>query len=254
MDRPSPLVTMVVPTYTNDFATCRESPKVRLTRCLRSIINQPYPNVEVLVCDDGTPDYYGRDIVEESMQEIRREVDESAGITFKHLRWEHRGQAYVLNDGFAAARGDYVMDLNDDDYLMHDFLNEGVRFMEAPKNREFGLLYSDYCVTFNWKERHAWASGPWDPEKNKIKCGPPVIGLFRAMWAKKIKWDVELNHNEDWDYLLRFAQAGGKAAYIPGLFSFMLHQHAEQKSEADKYGVAKTEEIIRQRVGAGYYD
>lgn len=253
-----PLVTVVVPTYTHDFATCLESPKTRLYRCLRSIVNQIYPRVEVLVCDDGTPEYYGRDIVAETLRELALELDDSRDITFKHLKWEHRGQSYVLNDGFAAARGDYVMDLNDDDTIMHDFLGEAVKFMEAPNNKDIGYLYSDYLCTQDRRNLMTATPrpGPWDPELLKhhyFEYSYPVIGLFRAYWAKKIKWDVELDHNEDWDYLLRFAQAGGKAAYIPGLYSFVVFLHPQQKSVNDQYGVARATDVIQKRIEAGYY-
>jgi hypothetical protein len=147
------------------------------------------------------------------------------------------------------------MDLNDDDILMHDFLNEAVKFMEYFKNKDTGFVYSDYLCTYNWANFMQAAPRPegWVPENLKLRQICPIIGLFRAHWAKRIKFDQELDHNEDWDYLLRFAQAGGKADYIPGLYSFVVFLHSEQKSVSDQYGVARTEDIIKKRIGAGYY-
>ena len=247
-----PLVTVVIPTYTPEGGG---NPQTKLFRSIRSVTNQPYEPVEILVCDDGTPKYYGRDLVKETIEEVLNTGEFDTDVTITHHQWAHRSQAHVLNDGFALARGDYIFNLNDDDQLMHDFLDSAVGWLEKEENKEIGFLYSDYLFTYNWSE-FAEATPkpePWDPERLKVKQFCTVIGLLRSWVAKKCLFDIELDHEEDWDYLLRIAKVT-KAEYLPNLYSYVVFLHSGQKSVKDDVGVARCTELIKKRIAEGYYD
>ena len=250
----NPLVTVVIPTFT-DFDQMRESPKKRLTRAIRSVLNQSYPHVEVLVCDDGTPDYYGEDLVAEAVRAFEKEVEEDSDITIRHLKLEHRGQSFTLNDGFAAAKGDYVFNLNDDDIILHDFLEGAVGILEQEEKKDIGFLYSDYIYTKDWRNFHPAhpRPEPWDPKRLRQQQIAPCIGLVRSRVAKRVKFDEDLTHEEDWDWLLRISKVT-TALYVPELWCFCVYLHPNQKSIRDNTGVQASQNIIRTRIGGGYYD
>jgi glycosyltransferase involved in cell wall biosynthesis len=75
-----------------------------LRQAIDSALAQTYPDVEVVVVDDGSTD-------------ASREIILSYGDRIRRVLKENGGQASAFNAGFAAARGEIVMLLDADDYL-----------------------------------------------------------------------------------------------------------------------------------------
>lgn len=74
---------------------------------IQSSIEQSYPNVEVIVVDDGSTD---------NSQEIICSYGSKIIPVFKN----NGGQASCFNEGFEMAKGDLIIFLDADDYLAHD--------------------------------------------------------------------------------------------------------------------------------------
>lgn len=126
---PHPLVSIVVPSF--------ERPR-RLESCLASIeetVDLPHEVVCVSVAgDDATRDVLaGR-----------------AGIR-TIVQAERGGCVKAMNLGFRAARGTYLMNLNDDCRLLPHAVANAVRFLEAPAHAGLGLaaLFHDSPVRRN---------------------------------------------------------------------------------------------------------
>ena len=86
-------------------------------RCILSIMSQTYTeSVECIVVNDCTPD--------NSMKIVEKMVSDYKGqIQFKLLYHEHnRGVAAVRNTGLDAASGDYIIQIDSDDYCEPDML------------------------------------------------------------------------------------------------------------------------------------
>lgn len=81
--------------------------------CLKSVYNQTYRNIEVIIVNDCTPD--------RSMQIVRDYVSErgnTEGIEVKFLEHEkNRGLSAARNTGIDAATGDYLYFLDSDDEI-----------------------------------------------------------------------------------------------------------------------------------------
>ena len=97
------LISVIVPVY-----------KVEkyLNRCVDSILNQTYTNLEVILVDDGSPD---------SCPAI---CDEYAGKD-KRVKVIHKPNAGVSaarNDGIAAANSEYITFIDSDDWIEPDYL------------------------------------------------------------------------------------------------------------------------------------
>jgi glycosyltransferase involved in cell wall biosynthesis len=75
-----------------------------LSEALDSALNQTYPEVEVIVVDDGSTDK-------------SREIIAEYGGRITPILQENGKQAAALNSGFAASRGDIILFLDSDDYL-----------------------------------------------------------------------------------------------------------------------------------------
>ena len=83
-------------------------------RCLLSVLDQTWQDMEVLVVNDCTPD--------NSMEIVRRVVaDHPRGTIVRILEHEvNRGLSAARNTGIRAASGDYLYFLDSDDYLLLD--------------------------------------------------------------------------------------------------------------------------------------
>lgn len=90
-------------------------------RCVRSVMNQTYPNIECIIIDDATPD----DSIEKCEHLL---ADYQGPIRFSILHHEkNRGLSAARNTGTKAATGDYVYYLDSDDELTTDCIEKLAR-------------------------------------------------------------------------------------------------------------------------------
>lgn len=92
------LISIIVPVYkTESF----------LSECVSSIVKQTYPNLEIILVDDGSPDKCGSICDEWGKRDNRIKV----------LHIENGGAGRARNIGISVARGDYIAFVDSDDYL-----------------------------------------------------------------------------------------------------------------------------------------
>ena len=118
MDKPPPLVTVLLPTYNR---------RAFLPAAIRSIRDQTFQDWRLLVVNDG-----GEDV-----------SDVVAGFGDPRIEWHdrpHLGKAAALNYGLGLVRSKYVAYMDDDDLVFPDHLAELVAFAER-EDAEF--VYSD---------------------------------------------------------------------------------------------------------------
>ena len=109
-----PLISVISPVYnTQDY----------LPISIESIINQTYPNWELILIDDGSSD--------NSTEIIKRYAATDSRI--KLIQNENHGQGYERNLGLRIARGKYVMFFDSDDYLRSEAMDLAVTRLEREK-------------------------------------------------------------------------------------------------------------------------
>lgn len=92
------LITIIVPIY---------NVEKYLQRCIESLINQTYRNIEILLINDGSKDNSLSICIEYSSKDSR----------IKLISQENHGLAYTRNIGIQNATGKYVMFVDSDDYI-----------------------------------------------------------------------------------------------------------------------------------------
>lgn len=102
-------------------------------RALKSIVNQTYDNIEVIIVDDSSPDFKQRSAVEKMALTYRNSVKNL--IYIKHEN--SKGACKARNDGVAASNGDIIGFLDDDD----EWLPDKVRLMLPLIKDHKGLVY-----------------------------------------------------------------------------------------------------------------
>lgn len=96
-----PLISVIVPIY---------NVEKYLDRCVKSIINQTYRNLEILLIDDGSPDESPR------MADVWRLKDNRIQVFHK----SNGGLSDARNYGLDRITGDYVAFVDSDDYIEPD--------------------------------------------------------------------------------------------------------------------------------------
>jgi glycosyl transferase family 2 len=113
---PQPAVSIVIATYNR---------RSWLRLAIESVLAQDYPDLELLVMDDGSTD----ETPELLADYARRNPPER----FRFERHENMGQARTLNRGWELARGEVLGYLSDDDLLAPDAVTRLVAELEAPE-------------------------------------------------------------------------------------------------------------------------
>ncbi len=92
------LVSVIIPVY---------NVEKYIEKCLDSVLQQTYTNIEMICVDDGSPDG--------SVEIIRRKAEADARIRIISIK--NSGLSVARNTGLEAAKGKYVYFLDSDDYL-----------------------------------------------------------------------------------------------------------------------------------------
>jgi glycosyltransferase involved in cell wall biosynthesis len=179
----TPLVSVVIPVFNGARF---------LAEAIDSVLAQTYPNVEIVVVDDGSTDRTPQIIA--SYPAVRV------------LRQENAGQAAARNRGIAAATGEYVAFLDADDVMLPERLERQVAYLgERPQHA---------CVL--GRQRIAVEPGVEPPEwvgmagenSEASDLVQPMSALVRRSALERIgPFDSSFRYSEDVDWLFR-AQDG----------------------------------------------
>lgn len=83
-----------------------------LPNCIESVINQSYPNWELILIDNGSPDYSGKICDEYAIRDSRIKV----------IHKQNAGVAAARSSSIELATGDYATYLDGDYFMHHDCL------------------------------------------------------------------------------------------------------------------------------------
>ncbi len=117
-----PLISVIVPTY-----NCGKF----LVEGIRSILDQDYPQKEILVVDDGSTD-------------DTQAVLQQFGDAIKVFRQENAGAAVARNTGLQHAKGEYIAFLDADDLWLPGKLTAQVSYLET--HPQVGMVYANWLV------------------------------------------------------------------------------------------------------------
>lgn len=117
------LISVIVPVYNAEKT---------IKRCIESLVNQTYKNIEIILVDDGSTD--------ESGEICDNYVKKYANIT-KYYK-ENGGLSTARNFGILHAEGEYISFVDADDFIEPDAYDK-VREVIIEKNPD--------CIDFGWK-------------------------------------------------------------------------------------------------------
>lgn len=91
-----------------------------LHRCVESIINQAYTNLEIILVDDGSPDNCPKICDEYAEKDSRIKV----------IHKENGGLSDARNTGLLVATGEYISFIDSDDYIDINMYKSIITYME----------------------------------------------------------------------------------------------------------------------------
>ncbi|MDX6689284.1 MAG: hypothetical protein QOG15_741 [Solirubrobacteraceae bacterium] len=211
-------------------------------RAASSALAQLDVRVEVIVVDDG------------SRTQSPSELPGSREGRLRLLRHERpEGQARARNTGIAAARGEWVAFLDDDDLWAPDKLRAQ---LEAAREALAVFAYSGVLLV-DQQLRPIEVVSPPDPgsllpvllRSNRIPGGASTVIAMTEVVRAVGCWDEQLTVLSDWELWIRLALAGRAAAVTEPMAAYVQHDGVSSRASWAEVQ-AQTEYIAHKHSGA----
>lgn len=200
-----------------------------LDDCLKSVLNQSYNNIEIIVVDDGSDDY-------------TKEVVNKYGNKIVYIYQDNRGLSAARNKGIENSTGEYIQLLDSDDILhqyaikhkLSQIKESGVGFVVC-KSKDFTKIdYAGRPIT----------NGEWRLFTANLDihlCYFNIAPIHAFLVSKKVIndvgfFDTTLQACEDYDYWIRALEKG----YVPkysdkGLVYYRKHKESMTMNHFNQY-------------------
>lgn len=192
------LISVIVPIY---------NVEKQLKRCINSIINQTYKNIQILLIDDGSKDSSGKICDDFSKYDTRIVV----------LHQDNVGVSAARNKGIELAKGRYICFIDSDDYIEKNYIEELYQLMRDEKI-DLGICDLNYKYT---NKEDCWSTVGektinlknvseeifWELNEKYLLYGP-YNKIFKSSIIKKqkIKFIKEMSYGEDLIFNLSYLQ------------------------------------------------
>lgn len=192
-----PLISIVTPSY-------NQAPF--LAETLQSLVDQNYPNLEVIIQDDRSTD---------NSVEVAQDFINRYPHTFQlHIAEKNSGQAVAINTGFARAKGEILAFLNSDDTLCPGCLLRVAQELDPAKGRY--VVFGRCIFTGDEGARYVGVEHParyeshfemlaiWKRGYNTIP--QPSVFWHKSVLKKSGPLDPSAHHVLDYDLFCRFSR------------------------------------------------
>jgi len=214
MTNSQPLVSIVVPAFNAERY---------IDETVRSLLAQTYPNIEILLLDDGSTD--------QTWSLLQRYSSKCYVETHPNM-----GQAATLNKGWARARGEIIGYLSADDLLMPQAVEVAVA--ELRKMPEIALVYPDYQLMDEASRLLSIVQAPDYSYDEVVLHGQCPVGpgaLFRrTLFERAGGWDTGLRQIPDYEFWLRTGLFGDMVHIKHVLAAFRVHESSQTFAVADE--------------------
>lgn len=153
------LISIIVPIY---------NVEKYLSKCLESIINQTYTNLEIICVIDGSPD--------NSLEICRQYAEKDKRIII--IEQENQGLSAARNIGIAAAKGEYTIFLDSDDWIE---LSTCEMAVSKINKKDYDLIIWSYVREFPNSQKEKRVLGNKDAEFDIEGCRKlhrRIFGLY----------------------------------------------------------------------------
>lgn len=179
-----PLVSVIIPTHNRS---------VLLERAVKSVRQQTYTRLEIIVVDDASTD---------DTAEVVKLISDSRIRYIRHV--SNRGGSAARNTGIEIAQGKYIAFLDDDD----EWVSEKIEIQLSALDDADAVLCSATLNGRSFAKRRAKEFVQLsDLRSGTFAAGGTGALLARAEVFKSLRFDETLLRCQDWDLFIRIAQS-----------------------------------------------
>ena len=204
-----PLISVIVPAY---------NAEQHIEESLLSLVNQTWPNLEVIVIDDGSTDRTAT---------VVEKLCKTYPVLTLH-RKENGGVSSARNLGLDIAKGDYIALQDADDIAHPQRIEKQLAYMQQHKLALCGCTLSMFGRK---KKEKQYPEADAQLKANCLFFGKGIAGpaiLFSQKAVGDIRFNETIRYGEDGDFILRVAfRDNNRVGNIQQLLYFY-RQHAQQ--------------------------
>ena len=185
----APLVSAVIPTFDN---------AEMVVEAVRSVLDQTWPRMEVVVVDDGSTD--------DTLVRLKEFADR-----IRVVRMEHQGPAVARNAGIRASAGEYIGFLDSDDLWMPEKVDKSMAALRA--TRDPGVVYTGVRIRETDTGRSyllpQYTTSGWMARDLFLECkgvNTSTLVVKRECLDAVGGFDEEFFRAQDWDLMVRLAE------------------------------------------------
>jgi glycosyltransferase involved in cell wall biosynthesis len=177
------LVSIIVPIYNSEAF---------LDKCIQSVINQSYKNIEIILVNDGSTDISGK-------------VCDNYATIDNRIKVIHKingGLVSSRKTGLKASTGEYILYIDGDDWIESDLIKQ---YIEQVLNFNADVVVSSHIVNLEGREdilMNSLPPGVYNKDKLKTMIYPKMLytgnfsqfGVFSYSWGKLYRRELLLEN------------------------------------------------------------
>ena len=211
-----PRISIIVPSYNQGNY---------ISETLASVVNQQYPNLELIVVDGGSAD--------NSVDMIRKYE--------KNIAWwvseKDKGQSDAINKGFSKATGEIISWINSDDLLLSGALqNAAIHFSRLPDST--GLIHGG-TILFDEKKQLETRFEYLFPSPESYMSGmvfSQSAAFFKKKYLDKVGFlNNDLHYGMDYDLFMRLSLVCTFQPVKDVFSKYRLHEQSKSVAESNKF-------------------
>lgn len=238
-----PLVSILVPSYNTEAF---------LVECLESALGQTYPNIEVIVVDDGSTD--GSLALARSFEPRGVQVVTQA----------NQGQAAAINTAFKVSHGDYIQYLDADDVLdarkievqMNRLLQAEPTAIAAGAWARFGVEIETDMANALFRHESVWQDmdpvewvvASWTGGGIMHVAGwliPRAVALAAGPWKDSLRWASNLDSH----FFTRAVLASSRYLFCREAMTYYRSGHYSMSNWKSRRNVEATLQVVTETGG-----
>ena len=224
-----PLISIIVPVY---------NVSKYLKKCIESLINQSYKNVEIILVDDGSND--------ESEKICDKYKNDDNRIVVIHKK--NNGVSSARNCGIDAANGKFVCFVDGDDYVMPDYV-EYLYNLINKNNAEISIT-TEMFGNFDNNQTKKVTEKIWNNEDacEAILCYKVPIGVYCKLFNReflmknKIRFFEDIFMGEGFNFNISAFQNADKV--VVGNKKVYFYRRDNSTSATTKFSIKKCENSL----------
>lgn len=247
-----PLVSVLIPAYNHEDY---------IEKCLNSVLDETYSNIELIIINDGSIDRTG--------EKINIWIEKHKNVfPIMYISRENRGLTATLNELASKANGEFFRLGASDDYFLPGGIQAQVNYLRT--NQKKLAVIGDFTVV-NEKDETLFNSGMLDMHrvnkrgyftdegiKKEVISHWAVSGptpMIRKTTHQILQgWDETLKI-DDWDFFLRLVARNGLGFVDAKVCAYRIHQSNTCRTKDRLKRIANLRDMVcvaRQNVGLFY--